>query len=257
MKCKICNSETTIHDTALILNKYSVAYYRCSHCGFIQTEEPYWLGEAYVKAIATADTGIMARNLSNADDLIFFLRFIGEGQCLDFGGGHGVFTRIMRDYGFDFYHYDKYAENLFAAGFEANLNQKYRIITSFENFEHFVNPLEEIEKMIAISDTLYFSTSLIPSDLPFIKDWWYYSPSTGQHISFYSMHSLEYIALKYNMRLLSDGNNKHILTKLPIRKDFFRLLRYYNKIKNRLDIPRHFKKQSKAWDDMHIILDKK
>jgi hypothetical protein len=101
---------------------------------------------------------------------------------MDFGGGHGIFTRIMRDCGFDFYHYDKYAENLFAAGFEANLGQKYNLITSFENFEHFVNPIEEIEKLIKMSDTLYFSTSLIPSAYPSIKDWWYYSPNTGQHI---------------------------------------------------------------------------
>jgi hypothetical protein len=161
--CKICNGNMTLHDTAQILNKYTVEYYHCPRCGFIQTEEPYWLDEAYTKAIVAGDTGVMARNITNTTNLLFFLRYVPRnGPCLDFGGGYGVLTRMMRDYGFDFYLYDKYAENLFALGFEGNLNKKYDLITSFENFEHFVNPMEEIEKLVNISDILYFTTLLLP-----------------------------------------------------------------------------------------------
>jgi len=116
-----------LHDKATILNKYDVAYYICPNCGFIQTENPYWLEESYSKAIATADTGIMSRNLQNAPDLLFFMRFINGANFLDFGGGHGILTRIMRDYGYNFYHYDKYAENLFANGFEGGLDERRQI----------------------------------------------------------------------------------------------------------------------------------
>jgi 2-polyprenyl-3-methyl-5-hydroxy-6-metoxy-1,4-benzoquinol methylase len=161
MNCKICNGNTFIHDKAQILNKYLVNYYYCQNCGFLQTEEPYWLNESYSKVIARSDTGIITRNFENATNLLLFLKFIPQGACLDFGGGHGILTRIMRDYGYDFYHYDKYAENLFASGFEGNLNNRYKVVTSFENFEHFVTPLEEIEKLVDISEILYFSTYLL------------------------------------------------------------------------------------------------
>jgi 2-polyprenyl-3-methyl-5-hydroxy-6-metoxy-1,4-benzoquinol methylase len=107
----------------------------------------------------------LARNLTNAANLLFFLRFVPAGACLDFGGGHGILTRLMRDYGFDFYHYDKYAENLFACGFEGGLNERYNVITSFENFEHFVSPMDEIEKLLSITDTIYFTTLLLPPPL--------------------------------------------------------------------------------------------
>ncbi len=50
-----------------------------------------------------------------------------------------MFTRLMRDYGFDFLHYDKHTQNLFARGFEFH-DEKIEAITCFECFEHFVNP---------------------------------------------------------------------------------------------------------------------
>jgi len=254
IKCNICTEIMSIHDKALVLNKYMVTYYYCSHCGFIQTEEPYWLSESYSKVISKSDTGIMMRNMTNATNLLLFFKFIPQGVCLDFGGGHGILTRIMRDYGFDFYHYDKYAENLFAMGFEGELNKKYKIITSFENFEHFVTPLKEIKKLVDITDTMYFTTLLLPSSPPpLIKNWWYYAPDGGQHISFYSKKTLEYIANKYNMFLLSNNSDTHILTKNKINKHFFYFLKLYNKINN-ITILKFLKNKSKTWDDMNTII---
>jgi hypothetical protein len=244
----------SVHDSAQILNKYNITYYHCSYCGFIQTEEPYWLDEAYSKAIAKIDTGIMVRNFSNTENLLLLLKYIPEGACLDFGGGHGILTRIMRDYGFDFYSYDKYAENLFASGFEGDIGGSYKLVTSFENFEHFVKPLEEIEKLLNISEVLYFTTSLLSAQSPpLIKDWWYYAPEGGQHISFYSKETLEYIAQKYNMYLLSNNVNTHILSKNKINSRFFKLLKLYNKINN-IKISEFLKKKSKTLDDMNTIL---
>jgi hypothetical protein len=243
------------HDRAEVLGKYSVTYYFCKNCGFIQTEAPYWLNESYSKVIATADTGIMMRNLQNATALLFVLKFTKNDMCLEFGGGHGILTRIMRDYGFNFFHYDKFAENLFASGFDGNLSKKYDFVTAFENFEHFVNPIEEIEKIINIADVLYFSTELIPQNIPLIKDWWYFSPSTGQHISFYSKKSLEYIANKFNLHLLTDNKFTHILSKKHVNKNIFSLLRYYRKINNIINIERYLKRPSKTVEDMYKVIE--
>jgi hypothetical protein len=154
------------HDKALIQNKYDVTYYICPHCEFIQTEKQYWLEEAYSKVISSMDTSIMSRNLYNADTLLLFIYYMDnkniENKYLDFSGGHGVFTRIMRDNGFDFYWYDKFAENIFENGFEGDINDRYQMITSFENFEHFAEPIFEIEWLIKITDILYFSTAALP-----------------------------------------------------------------------------------------------
>ncbi|MDR1637843.1 MAG: class I SAM-dependent methyltransferase [Treponema sp.] len=258
--CKICGVKMFEHDIALVLNKYNVAYYVCPKCGFIQTEEPYWLEEAYSRAIASADTGAIMRNISSANSLLFFMQFIdNNGRCLDFGGGHGILTRIMRDYGFDFYHYDKYAVNLYANGFEGNLEEKFVLITSFENFEHFVEPIKEIEKLLKQTEVLYFSTELIPKENtqspppPRIKDWWYYSPSTGQHISFYSKKTLEYIARVFDVNYMPVNNGTHIFSKRRINNKYFKGLKYYNKLMN-LNISRFLKKKSKTMEDMYKVI---
>ena len=63
MQCKICSSKMNTFNMAIILNKYNVQYYRCYNCGYICTEEPYWLEEAYSSAIANTDIGLISRNV--------------------------------------------------------------------------------------------------------------------------------------------------------------------------------------------------
>jgi hypothetical protein len=250
MNCKICGAETYEFDTAEILGKYAVHYYHCPKCDFVQTEDPYWLNEAYSAVFASIDTGTMSRNVENVTNLLFFMRYVGDGPCLDFGGGYGVLTRMMRDCGFDFYHYDKYAQNLFANGFGGDLNRKYTLVTAFENFEHFVTPLEEIENILNIAETVFLTTMLPPSTPPpLIKDWGYYVPDTGQHIAFYSKKTLEYIAEKFGIHFITDGYNTHILSKKKMDVNLFKKLWFYNRANNRVSVSRYFKKRTKTFDD--------
>jgi hypothetical protein len=254
MKCKICNDNMDVFDRALIIGKYNITYFLCKNCGFIQTEEPFWLHESYSTVFASHDTGTMSRNMINTTNLLFLLKFIPKGPCLDFGGGYGVLTRMMRDYGFDFYNYDKYAQNLFASGFDGDLKNSYNLISSFENFEHFVNPMEEIKDILSITNCLYFTTLLVPNSVPHIKDWWYYSTDSGQHISFYSKKTLEYIANKFNVYLISDNEITHILSKEKIPKHFFYYLKIYNKLNKFINMSRYFKHRSKTWTDRETIM---
>ena len=89
MKCKICHRETKYIFSAKILNKYNIKYYHCNNCGFLQTEEPYWLDEAYQEAINISDTGIMLRNisLSKIATLIISFLFNKKAKFLDYAGG--------------------------------------------------------------------------------------------------------------------------------------------------------------------------
>jgi hypothetical protein len=224
MYCKICAHKSLIFATAKLLSKYQIEYFKCTNCGFIQTEEPYWLEEAYQEPINISDTGIVARNIYLAKitaNVIYFL-FDRNAYFLDYAGGYGLLTRLMRDIGFNFYWYDPFTRNLFARGFESLRSVKYELITSFESFEHFVNPLQDIEKMLAISKNILFTTELIPNTE--LKDWWYFGFEHGQHISFYSLKTLSFIASKYGLNLHSNKKGLHLLTERRISPKLFKLL---------------------------------
>src|SRR5574341_2342641 len=177
MTCKICSSRMNLFQRAIILNKYNIDYFQCDHCGFMQTEKPYWIEEAYQNSINISDTGIITRNiyLSNQTATIIYFFFDKNAIFLDFAGGYGILTRLMRDIGFDFYWHDLYTKNLFARGFEYTGSIKgIELITAFECMEHFVEPVFEIEKMAKITRNILFTTELIPPSNPKPDEWWYY-----------------------------------------------------------------------------------
>lgn len=225
MNCKICEKLSKEFFSAKVLNKFDVGYFLCGNCGFLQTEEPYWLKEAYNSPINLSDTGLVQRNiyLSRKITLLLYFIFGQNEKYLDFAGGYGLFTRIMRDIGFDFHHHDPFTENLFARGFEIQNNEKYAAVTSFETFEHFVNPLEEIEKMLEYSQSIIFTTELLPNKLPAPTEWWYYGLEHGQHVSFYSIHTLKFISNKYGLNLYTNGRI-HLFTNKKFNQKFFTLL---------------------------------
>jgi hypothetical protein len=219
MSCKICGKKIKQIFNSKIIEKYDVSYFKCSNCGFIQTKKPVWLKEAYSNSITNQDTGLIERNVyfSKIISPILKIFFKNKKNYLDYAGGHGVFTRLMRNKGFKFYWDDKYTENLFAKGFEYK-KQKIDLITCFECFEHFQKPIKEIEKMLKISKTIIFSTRLIPKNVS--REWDYFGFEHGQHIAFYSKKTLEFIAKKYGLELYS-FNNFHIFTNEKI--NFFML----------------------------------
>lgn len=223
MECKICGSKSNELFSALILNKYEIKYFQCEKCRFIQTEEVYWLKEAYNEAIGQLDVGLVTRNqqLSDATAKIISKNFDPKGKFLDYGGGYGLFVRLMRDKGFDFYRQDSFCENIFAKYFDIDdLDEKgnFELLTAFEVFEHLNNPIEEITTMFKYAPSILFSTEL-QSGTPFksVDDWWYFSPEAGQHIGLYTYESLQQIAKRFNKNLYSNQVNLHLLTdkKLP------------------------------------------
>jgi 2-polyprenyl-3-methyl-5-hydroxy-6-metoxy-1,4-benzoquinol methylase len=216
-RCRVCGSEATPKFKGRILNKHDVDYSHCGNCGFLQTEEPYWLDEAYQEAINASDTGVMARclEMSEVSASIIHTFFERRGRFLDYGGGYGILTRLMRDRGFDFYWYDPFSQNLVARGFEYKEGERVEMVTSFETFEHFVHPMEDIEKMLRSSNNLLFSTLLLPEPIPEPGKWWYYGLDHGQHISFYAPKTLRYIADKFGLHVCSVGP-LHLLSEREI-----------------------------------------
>jgi hypothetical protein len=192
------------------MNKYLAEYLICPNCKFLFAGDPSWLQEAYKSAINLTDTGLVDRNIyfHKILSVIVFLLFNRKEKFLDYAGGYGMFTRLMRDTGFDFYWFDPYCENLLSKGFEYNLNSKEKAeaVTVFEVFEHLENPLPEIEKMMSYSSNIFFSTELLPFPIPEPDNYWYYGFEHGQHISFYTPVTLSFIAKKYGLKYYCLGN---------------------------------------------------
>ena len=217
MVSKITGGQTELLFTAKLLSKYDVRFFRCKDTGFIQTEEPYWLDEAYSSAITKLDVGLVMRNQNLVGVVVpLLLNFFNHnGLFLDYAGGYGLFTRMMRDKGFDFYHTDPYCQNLFAEYHDLkDLNKPsgFEAVTAFEVLEHLPNPLPEIEKLLSLSDNLLFSTELVPEGISKPEDWWYFSLETGQHVSFYTRESLQYIAAQRCKFYYTDGKWLHQFT---------------------------------------------
>jgi hypothetical protein len=231
MTSKITNGPVKKIFDATVLLKYNVAFYECVETGFIQTEDPYWLQEAYSSAITKLDIGLIYRNLQVSDKFskIIATHFDKQGKFLDFAGGYGLFTRLMRDKGFNFYHSDIYCENIFVKDFDASIladNTKFELLTAMEVFEHMVNPVSEIEQLFNQSDSILFTTELIPTSYKCaIKDWWYFSFETGQHVSIYTEKSLQYLANKFGYNFYTDGSMLHLFTKEKFAKNPFSILR--------------------------------
>lgn len=213
MQCKVCAKPAPPFGAATVLGRHAVHYFRCERCGFIQTEAPFWLEEAYSSAMTRSDLGLAGRNVAMAQvtEAVLLAFFDPNARFVDYGGGYGLLVRLMRDRGFDYYRSEKYAANLFAQGFDAPPGE-YALLTAFEVFEHLVEPRAEIEQMRAWSSSLLFSTVLVPDPPPPLDAWWYYGLDHGQHVALYTRRSLEIVAAELGLRLISNGRNVHLLT---------------------------------------------
>ncbi len=227
MKCHLCGAETRIAFTAEVLQKYMVPYHYCAACDHLFVSNPTWMGEAYSDAIAQEDTDIAARNVFNAlrlaaiDFLVLGDR--GQGKYVDVAGGYGLLTRLMRDLGFDYYWSDRYANNLYARGFECDpILGACLAVSAIEVLEHTTNPLDFIQRTLTDhqSDTFIFTTEVFAdNDPPLPGHWGYYALDTGQHIAFFSRQGLARLAKRLGMNYYPLGR-LHIFSrgKLPYWK---------------------------------------
>ena len=206
-------------DTGVILGKYEVDYHRCPACGLIALPDPTWLDEAYTSAIYSGDVGLLrrCRVLSTVTATLIRSEGLSRGTFLDWAGGFGTLTRMMRDKGFNFYTADAYAKNLLAPGFDGDELASYDLVTAFEVVEHISNPIEELKHLAAANDRFFFTTQLQPAEPPRPADWWYYALESGQHITFHTLASLNILADRLGYQLTSNGDQYHLFHRVPIR----------------------------------------
>lgn len=219
--CLICGASVRAVFALTVLAKHHVQYFHCGDCGFVCTEKPYWLEEAYSESISVTDTGVLERNWSLSAKLACFLYgcMDARGTYLDVAGGYGILTRMMRDYGFNYYWEDKFSPNLVARGFEAaRAREPFVALSGFEVMEHTPDPAEFVREIMTRHDcrTFIFSTVTYPGLGPPSPDWSYLSPMTGQHISFFQQRTLTRLAQRLGLGFLSSGG-VHVFTDRNLR----------------------------------------
>lgn len=237
LACRLCGTATHRIFTRELLGRHTVGYHQCMSCGLTQTDEPTWLAEAYTTVIAAIDTGAIARNQVATSIVATFsqLAGIGDRPGLDFAGGHGVFVRLMRDRGFRFLWADRYAENVFARGFEwdARSGEPF-VCTAFEVLEHFVRPVDGFADLAAYgAEYIITSTELHPGRQP-AEDWFYLAPESGQHVAFYQARTLQRLGSQFGYPFVTAGPRYQLFARRPTPGWWWRIALRQNRLVERL-----------------------
>ncbi len=205
--CRLCDGPTSLLFRGVVLRTHSIAYLRCETCGSLQTEEPYWLSEAYSDGnLADTDTGVVNRNLDCQALIYAASRILGirhDASVLDIGGGSGLLCRLLRDVGFDARVSDAYAPNQFAKGFD-DIGSQPDIACAFEVAEHFANPKTDMTKILGRGAPVCIVGTETFRDQS--SDWWYLSPGAGQHVFFYSPEGMRILGRAHGYHYERVGN---------------------------------------------------
>jgi len=119
---------------------------------------------------------------------------------LDYGGGHGLLCRLLRDNNKDAYWFDRYCSPGYATGFTSSPADSFDLVTAFEVFEHLQNPGLDLDEIFSPRPrAVLVTTELYRGQGP---DWWYLAPIEGQHVFFYSLAGVERIARRYDYNVL-------------------------------------------------------
>jgi len=195
INCRLCGGVAHKQFSMAVLRRYPISYYRCSGCDSLQTDEPHWLAEAYKRHLSTLDTGAAQRNLTNLFAAYSLSRITQFRDVIDFGGGDGLLCRLLRDFGFNCFVHDAHAIPTYAQGFTTATFDRPEAVLAFEVLEHFAWPSKELDLIFESRPrTVLITTALYDRQG---CDWWYLAPETGQHIFFYSVKAIHWIAKRY------------------------------------------------------------
>ncbi len=196
----------------------AVQYLACRTCGFAFAPEfAGWTPEDFTREIYNAGYGAVdpdhagVRPRANADTLLAtFPAHARPARHLDYGGGAGRLSELLRAAGWDSTSYDPF----YAADAGRQPAGTYPLITCFEVFEHVpdVRGLAQRLDTLLAADGLILASTLV-SDGQIAPGrpltWWYASPRNG-HVSLFSSRSLDLLATRQGWRRASFSPESHV-----------------------------------------------
>lgn len=220
-ECPICNSPANMLFSVMVQGENRSELNSCSICEFAFYPDQNWISKSFSDELNSLDVGATDRTIIAADYLSVVLKSqkLSHGMFLDYGGGYGLLSRIMRDRGFNFENFDPYTRQIFPTSGQQSdspLEQKYDAVTLIEVTLHFEDPVKEFKKLLEMSDIVLFTAVLTDEKLD--SDWWYLSLETGQHIALFSKKTLSALAEKLDVKLTTDGKFFHIFHRENLTK---------------------------------------
>ena len=209
--CAVCSGSTKFLFSYEVRGEHHASLRECLNCRFTYIANPHWLDESFSSELNDLDIGSVDRCLVLADFVEVLIRSMksSKSRFLDWGGGYGLLSRIMRDRGLDFVSHDIYTRPLFVES-SSNLNSEtFELITMSEVALHLVDPVPVLTKIMESTDILVFTVVIAPEVVP--NDWWYLMPDTGQHVAIYHEETLQALAEKLSVQVTSDGRFFHVL----------------------------------------------
>jgi SAM-dependent methyltransferase len=232
VRCAVCGAASFLHDKvdfnkscldpwgkSAPLTEILVEYYRCPQCQFCFVPEmSKWSFDDFERRIYNESyldidpDYLEARPRANAESLVRIFAHTGQTlDHLDYGGGDGLLSDLLRRAGWRSKSYDPFVDR------NLRLEElgRFDFITAFEVFEHVPDPqklMNDISTLLRDEGILLFSTLLNDGCiLPDQRlDWWYASPRNG-HISLYSRQSLSILASTHGFQLRSFHAGAHLL----------------------------------------------
>lgn len=228
--CPICGKQATFLD-ALDFNRsceeergvhlpqsgVPVRYFLCDDCGYCFAPELCaWSTKEFAVNIYN-DEYVMVdpdyidtRPRINAENLINIFNAHNQSILhLDYGGGDGLLSHILREHHFQSSSYDPFVEGETSP----KILKKYNLITAFEVFEHVPSApalMHTLTSLLADEGLILFSTLLSDGHIKRSErlTWWYAAPRNG-HISLYAQKSLSCLATKNDLQLTSFSDGFH------------------------------------------------
>jgi SAM-dependent methyltransferase len=266
-KCRVCGGTLVFKWRARVLNDRHEAEYReCVRCLALQVCDPNWLEEAYREEdqplFWNLDAGRFRRNFS-AYSCLCALRDCGvfpdQARLLDYGGGYGLLTQMLRDGGFDGWLADPHIPRPFFSADRhiANLRDlpanSFDVATAFEVFEHLTDPCrvgEELRRVLHPDGTMVLSTGIYHPGAHG-QEWPYLCTETGQHVTFWTRRALSHFAASLGFRSVGYSPSTEgfviVLTALPAETLKVRLARAAQLLRQ----PDFLGKSTRCWEFTH------
>lgn len=194
-----------------------IYYFLCEQCGFCFAPEfSQWPLEDFENKIYNSEyiqvdpDYLDVRPSANANGLISrFGDRRSEIRHLDYGGGRGLLSDLLRQSGWQSISYDPFVNRNIHP---ENLG-KFDLITAYEVFEHVPDVkqlMSNLSLLLAQDGVVLFSTLLSDGNLDPRQriTWWYASPRNG-HISLFSRKSLAVLGAREGFHFGSFSEGFH------------------------------------------------
>lgn len=230
LKCPVCGAPAALLDVVdlnksceeangrfLPLAGFPVYYALCADCGFCFAPELCkWTLEEFSARIYNDDylkvdpDYLETRPRHNVDSLVSLFGDAYRGiRHLDYGGGHGLLSDLLRDAKWDSSSYDPFIDR----DKQPHDLGKFDLVTAYEVFEHVPDAqklVADLAGLLCDDGVILFSTFVSDGNIALWQrlTWWYAAPRNG-HISLYSRKSLELLAQREGFNFGSISPNFH------------------------------------------------